>query len=417
MKRILYIAPHSFPIKSSESICNAKLAFALAQYGYKVDVYAFDSPSTYPLDRELTNLLSSSPNLKITIIKSDYIISSKDSLSKIAKSIFYNLKILLSTGYFYNGISLPYLLLKRIQHDIKKNGLEYDIMITRGYYTDFVGIKLAKQYKLKWIANWNDPYPLQRFPSPYGSGYNTKLSFFSDRINNAIQQYASIHTFPNVRLRDYMLKCFKKVNIKQTAVVPHMALSTLFEKRNLNDGILRIIHCGDLKSPRSPREFLRALANYLCDFPADRSIIRCLYIGGIDNDIPQLIIDLRLSDIVLTRGGISYQEAIDEISKSNISLIIEAKCAEGIYLPTKVIDSLQSGVPIFAISPEIGVLRDFIEQYDIGYYANNTLECEIYNKIKQIVVDFKNNNLPIINPNSCPRIFEKSIIEEYKKLL
>lgn len=38
MKRILYIAPHSFPIKSSESICNSKVAYVLASMGYQIDV-------------------------------------------------------------------------------------------------------------------------------------------------------------------------------------------------------------------------------------------------------------------------------------------------------------------------------------------------------------------------------------------
>ena len=39
MKRILFIAPESFPVMSSESICNSKVAYVLASAGYKVDVY------------------------------------------------------------------------------------------------------------------------------------------------------------------------------------------------------------------------------------------------------------------------------------------------------------------------------------------------------------------------------------------
>ena len=50
MKRILFIAPESFPVMSSESICNSKVAYVLASAGYKVDVYTCDDRDTYPED-------------------------------------------------------------------------------------------------------------------------------------------------------------------------------------------------------------------------------------------------------------------------------------------------------------------------------------------------------------------------------
>lgn len=60
MKRIVYIAPHSFPIKSSESICNSKVAYVLASMGYQIDVFACSDSSTYPKDSKIDQFLQGS---------------------------------------------------------------------------------------------------------------------------------------------------------------------------------------------------------------------------------------------------------------------------------------------------------------------------------------------------------------------
>ena len=65
MKRILYIAPHSFPIKSSESICNSKVAYVLASMGYQIDVFACSDSCTYPKDSKIDQFLQEVPNMRI----------------------------------------------------------------------------------------------------------------------------------------------------------------------------------------------------------------------------------------------------------------------------------------------------------------------------------------------------------------
>ena len=67
MKRILYIAPHSFPIKSSESICNSKVAYVLASMGYQIDVFACSDSSTYPKDSKIDQFLQEVPNMRTFI--------------------------------------------------------------------------------------------------------------------------------------------------------------------------------------------------------------------------------------------------------------------------------------------------------------------------------------------------------------
>ena len=139
MKRILYIAPHCYPIKSSESICNSKVAYTLAKAGFQVDVYTCAKQSTYPSDVKVDSILRDSDNLTITTVVGK-VMSRKMNLCKLLKLMAHYLVIFLRTGYYYNGIDYPYQIVKAIKAKIKEEGrMPYDVMITRGFNTDYAG--------------------------------------------------------------------------------------------------------------------------------------------------------------------------------------------------------------------------------------------------------------------------------------
>lgn len=417
MKHILFIAPHSFPIKSSESICNSKVAYVLAKAGYNVDVFTCDDNSTYPADSTIDNLLRSPKNLKIFSVKNDHHISYRTyGLAKGISNIFYNLRIFLKTGYFYLGINTAYDILKAINKQIEKYGkMPYDVVITRGFNTDYAGLYMAKKYGIKWIANWNDPYPNVRFPFPYGKGYDTALPKFEQKIYDEIQKYITVYTYPNPRLRDYMLKCFTRSTKEQTIVIPHMALSEISIRKVKNDSILRMVHCGSVKSPRDPRLFLKALANIS---QKHNQTIECFFIGEYDNDISSLINrDSYLKSVVHLLPAKRYNESISFLSSCDVNLIIEAQCEEGIYLPTKFVDSIQTGLPIFCVSPIEGMMHDLTQRFHIGYCSDNTSISDIENKLLTLIDDYSKNLLPVINKDKIPEFFEDDILKQYQNLL
>ena len=80
-----------------------------------------------------------------------------------------------------------------------------------------------------------------------------------------------------------------------------------------------------------------------------------------------------------------------------MAIIIEAECEEGIYLPTKFVDAIQSGLPVFCVSPFPGTLNDMVEKYAVGFYANNTSIDDVENKLINAYNDFLNKSLPEIN--------------------
>jgi hypothetical protein len=419
MKRILFIAPHSFPIKSSESICNSKVAYVLASMGYTVDVFACSDPATYPEDSRIDSFLQSNVNMHIIQVSpSQKIFHRKASLFDNIKCIPHHIKIFLKTGYFYNGISTPYAILMAIKEHIRREGgFHYDVMITRGFLTDIVGIKLKKKYGVKWIANWNDPFPLQRFPAPYGYGYNAKLPFFQNKVYEDIQEYADIHTFPSQRLRDYMLKGFTHVKKENTRVIHHMAhsgITNFFKGKNTEKSVFKIVSCGSVGSPRKPEVFLKSLTIALKEFEIK---VKLFFVGYYSDNLKDLSRELGLSEIIEFVPPMSYSECMDFISSCDISLIVETSCEEGIYLPTKCVDAFQCGKPIFCVSPKIGTLRDIVEKYKVGYVADIDEEEDVVIQIKKMIGGYIAMTLPEVNKELVPNFFEDYIGKQYKEVL
>lgn len=414
MKRILYLAPHSFPIHSSESICNAKVAYILTQLGYNVDVISIDDGASYPSAEKVDSVFLSEEKLSVFPV-----IDKRHSNGIIAhiQSIIVHLTAYIKTGYYYKGVNYSYLTLKKAESLIHKYGVDsYVAMIARGYRTEVAALYLKKKYGLKWIANWNDPYPIEKFPYPYGEGINAPLSRSMNIIMNDIQKYADVHTFPSKRLRDYMLRYMTRVKVSNTSVIPHVAHSLLsFDEQFNETDTLVLVHAGNVSHPRNPNNFLEAVSSFVHSASAPK--LMCYFIGRVPNDFDKNLKDLDITKNIKYISPKDYFSTLKYIRESHVSVIIEAICDEGIYLPTKVVDSIQCGRPIFCVSPAVGTLNDIINKNDIGYCADNTSIDSIASVLLSIYSDFKNNRLPQITKEKVSYFFEDSVGEQYIHLI
>lgn len=414
MKRILFIAPHSFPIHSSESICNAKVAYLLTEIGYAVDVITIDDGASYPNTEDTQIFLKNNTCLSVYSVIDK---RSKNRFLSHIKSVLVHLLAFLKTGYYYKGVNFSYLALNKAQDLICKNGIDsYVAMISRGYRTEVAALFLKKKYGIRWIANWNDPYPIEKFPAPYGEGIHASLTTSMNRILDDIQRYADIHTFPSSRLRDYMMKYMTNVRVENTRVIPHLAHSILSpQKKDNSSDILVLVHAGNVTHPRNPTFFLQALSNYIHSVESPK--VLCYFIGKVPSDFNTVTEDLDIVDYVKYLPPQNYFNTLQYIRKSDVSVIIEAACEEGIYLPTKVVDSFQCGKPIFCVSPTIGTLRDLNNNMRVGYCADNDNVDSITKAIFSMCNDFQNDNLPVITKDKVDYFFEDSVGKQYLHML
>lgn len=422
MKRILFIAAHAYPIRSSESICNSKVAYSLAKAGYKVDVFTYLASATYQSDNEIDFKLRNSENLKIYEIEnknSRYFLSRSKSIFENLKTMIPLLKMSFKIGHFYNGMSGAYDIFEAIKkHEESFDGdFPYDIVITRAYQAELAAIYLKEKYNIKWIANWNDPYPLCRFPEPYGKGPNAKINFGYRKVYDKVKKLVDLHTFPSDRLKNYMINSFKTVNPVATMTIPHMAHSELLPNIEKKDNkCLKLVSCGDVSHPRNPLLFITALKEVIDEMNLSHEEIKCYFVGKYDSNLAKMVKDKNLDAFVELTGPMQYTDCLDFIASCDLSVIIEAQCEEGIYLPTKFADAVQCRVPVFCVSPQIGTLHDLVDQYHNGYFSDNASVESIKQAFKQAINDYRNNKLPIISKSNMEYFFEEDIITKFNSI-
>ncbi len=397
MKRILIIAPGSFPVTSAECIVNIKMLQAMSRCGqFEVDLVSKALKwQDYPSD--------SMDKLGVRV-RSHRIIMADNRLNLI--TILQHIKCFLLFGTVYKGSHWAANAFTYVRQLVKNN--RYDYILTKNESSFLLGCYFKKHYGIKWIATWNDPFPRILYPESYIRYWNLKPQLSDRKSIRIIRKYTDCNIYPNARLRDHLLKTLD-IPLERTAVIPHVVLDSTPHKHVKGSG-LKIIHSGNINYPRDPELFLGALQEFFKEKPDARLDVYILGVTG--NDIEQKIAGHSLSGHVHTLAPVSYNTSIGMLKDYDIAVIIEAKCEEGIFLPTKVSDFMQAGIPVFAISPSQGVLNDLYRNGNIPYFASNESLEQIKGQIQAIYSDYIEDSKAI--SNNIPECYtEKAVTDAY----
>lgn len=398
--RILLIAPKCYPVSGAESIVNIKMLQAFGQQeGITVDIISKRiRNANYPSDNIDLHTL---PIEEVDVIEVDNSVN--------ITTIWQHFICLLKFGVCSKGCHWAYPALKEAIKKIKRNN--YDYVLTKSGPSELVGYYLKKHFGMKWVATWNDPYPISLGPVPYGKGIAAKRTWIERKMIQ-IMKCADIHIFPSERLRSYMLQ-YLDIDYSNTRIIPHALIENRSVVRKSNHDCLKMIHSGNLGYPRNARPFLEGLRMFLDE--NQNAKITFTILGNPSPQLDQDINSLNLSENVTYMKPVEYNESLSVLSDYDVAVIIEANCHEGIYLPTKVSDFLQEKIPIFSVSPQQGTLRDLYKTNAIPYFAPITEPTMISQQIKILWKDFVNN---CIGSNSLPpkEYYPEYICQTYKEL-
>lgn len=396
-----YFAPHSF----SEALTNNKFVLALKNNGYDVTVI---STSSYDGDKYEDNWSSIWKPLK----EITYNIPSTGAASE--NKIFKKAKAILTLRHPINGVSWAF---KAYNLGIKLHHENpFDFVISRSI-SDFghlPALKFKQTTGIKWVANWNDP-PFFIFPPPYREKTSFIDKFFYLKYIKSVATSADYNTFPSKRLYNYMQKNLGIYKDSHTEILPHI-------NTNLNIGgeiqkveAFRICHAGNLSKERSPELFLESLKKLSEKYDG---IIEC-YIIGLENvGLKTKVKELGLEHIIKFTGAMSYQKTLEFLRTCSVGLLIEAKCDEGIFLPSKISDYVQANLPIMAVSPKVGTLSDLLNEYGGGMISDNTDFSSIYLSLEKLYIGWNKNKLVDIESKDLKQyLSEESMLKKIKCIL
>lgn len=397
MKRILLIASSCYPVNGAEEIVNIKMlqAFKHSEQ-FKIDLVSrkrkwelYPSASLEEYDVDINSL---------HVIEVD----NKRNLQTFwqhLKSFFYFGVVFHGSHWAAESLSLSKKLYKANQ---------YDYVLTKSESSFLIGYYLKKHYGAKWVATWNDPYPVFKNPIPYGKGWQNPGNFFWRKVIKIMEKYVDIHIFPNNRLRSYMQK-YLHVDNNKTLIIPHVVIKENTINKVIDNTKLKIIYSGKLALPRNPESFFIGLSRFIEEKGGESILVTIL--GSVDDHVKILIDKYKLNGVVEIKQPVPYMESLKMLQNYHVALIIEADLEEGIFLPTKVSDFMQSNKRIFAVSPRVGVLSDIHKEGYINYFASVDNSDAIYYELLKIHEDFNNGFVGDIR--ICPEFMEDNVVEKY----
>ena len=390
--KILFIAPMFPPQEGPESYVNGKLAIALRRNGWHLDV----------ITQAPTSIVKDTSNLWNKLNDCTYYLKQRN--------IFNNF-ILQTIFWLYQA----YCLAMRLH---KKN--KYHVILSRAQpiWGHVLAWLLTIRTDVAWIANWNDPAPIRRYPPPYGFGPDAPMSAFSSYLFNKICSKANWHTFPCERLRNYMISYMPKGTANKSSVIAHIFLEDVAQNSSClakQHEKLILCHSGSTYY-RNWQQFLLAFKMFIEKEHVND--VQVNFVGWQPDDFRQTVIKYKLTDHIIIEPPVLYDASFSCLTAADILLLIEAGCNEGIFMPSKIADYAGAKKPLLAVSPTNGTMADLIKKYNWGLVADCGSVESIYETLKILYSQWKTGNLDkIYNAQSAYDLFtEKNIINEYNHL-
>lgn len=405
MIKILFIATGFAPYYFSENIVNSKLVLAFLDAGWKVDVisrkdegpsYSEGWDNEWEEFQEITN--------EITYPVGNNWVRTLDTAFST-----------LSMGFPIEGVRWARRAYEKALELHSKN--KYDVVISRAP-TDISHLpayQFSKKTGVKWIANWNDP-ATTIWPEPYAHIMPTWRRKLYNTYTSMILQNADINTFPSVDLKNHFIKFFPQIDHSKTEIIPHVGFKTIAKNEKTEHDTFKMCHAGNLSKERNPERFFHALKQFVEEHP--QANVEVDLMGVSDHGLEVLVEKYGLEKIINFIGSFPYMEALTKMSHYDVLLIIEAELKDAIFLPSKLIDYSQLGVPIFAITSNQSCISKLIDQYGGGVCAEGSSAEAIYEGIKDLYSNWENDReMQKYDTATLYRNFEpKNIIKKYKKL-
>lgn len=405
--KILMIAWGYLPYSFSEGLCNGKLVYALESAGIDVTVISrIDTGFTY-----CSEWTSPWDKLKPHTILIDYPIGNPfiRTLDVLRSSIIMD-------GYMDGGVRWARRAYKIALNLI--NECSFDAILTRSPndISHIIGYKLKQKTGIRWIANWNDPAdPI--WPGKYKHNYSVQKQRRLMARTEKLLRGADVNTFPSQSLCDHFIESFPFLKDSTYSIIPHIGLCMELwpQKRNTSHTSLKFLHSGNLSEERNPEILFLCLKRIVDEGFSD---FQFHIMGNVNTYTTRLIEKYNLSENVKIIGNYQYLDALGKLQDYDVLILLEAHMERGIFFASKITDYLQSGLPIFAISPAKGFAADLLKNQEGEFFADNTDEQSVYNNLITIITRWKNNTLKnCVTRNLYHNVSPEVVIKLYKAII
>jgi len=264
----------------------------------------------------------------------------------------------------------PYAIKKGLEV-IKQHQIDAMVSTSGPYTNHLVGLSLKRKTGLPWIADFRDPWT-QNMHRP-GIAWRESLE---ERLERKVLGESDLlltvtHSFA-ANFQKKFGNVIKRVEVIHNGFDPedYSELTTI----QGDPQRCTFIYTGIFYKERNPRLFLKAIYQLIEEGKINRDSIELKFAGVFDypgyTENMDCVRELGLEDVVKVLGHLPHQQALVEMKKSDILLLVgDTAPGSGDYIPGKLFEYMAIGNPILALSLP-GESTAIIEKYDLGQVVN-----------------------------------------------
>ncbi len=263
---------------------------------------------------------------------------------------------------------------KKILDLLPDTGLNPKVLISFGepMSDHLLGLRLKKQLRLPWIAHFSDPWA----DSPFRR-YYVLSNLINKRMEADVIHQADRVVFTSQETLELVMRKYPNEYERKARVIPHGYESALYignARKSSSETVIRYL--GNFYGHRTPLPLFKGLTRIHEECPEILQHVVFELVGNIParmlNNTWYRSLPPSLVRIVPT---VTYSEALSLMSCSDTLLVIDSPADLSVFLPSKLVDYLGSGVPILGIVPP-GASAQLIQRLG-GMVANPSSETEV----------------------------------------
>lgn len=266
------------------------------------------------------------------------------------------------------------------------------IISGRPFQSFSIGYRLKKHYpNLNWIPDYRDEW------NSHQNSTNSFNSFFNNIITN-IESKSEIKWTSNA---DYFItvsepwrKSIQNL-IKRDGIViknGYNKLSTKINEPNMNK--VKIIYAGTMYDSQPINRFIEGIINFKNEFDINVHFIGTEIVKKVDMYLKKVTKNHK--DIFMFHKRMNSSELEHIASDADLFLLTSFENVKGWY-PVKLFDYYSRGKPILLMPSDNGVMEEFINITNSGFFVNN--EIQLHKFLNDLVHKKKNGISISYEPN------------------
>ena len=236
-----------------------------------------------------------------------------------------------------------------IEDELRSRKFQPQVLLTFGMPMSdhLLGLRLKPKLGVPWIAHFSDPW----VDNPFHRR-NVLSNLVNRRLEHSVVAGADRLIFTSAETLGLVMRKYPSEWQSKSVVLPHSFDPSLYPQRSHDGGGLVMRYLGNFYGHRSPIPLFRALRAILADEPQLLDGVRVELVGQMPARMRKHSSLRNLpAGLVRVIDTVPHSQSLKLMVDADLLLLIDGPDDLSVFLPSKLIEYLGAGTPIFGIVP------------------------------------------------------------------